>query len=64
MEGDGAYRALKEREREKQTSELLWFGMCVLVQMCVRLGEYVLILMEQLGVSNPAHICVRVEGIS
>lgn len=38
--------------------------MCGLLKMCVRLGEDVLILMEQLGVSNPAHICVRVEGIS
>ena len=48
--------------------------MCGLVQMCVSvcvcvcvresLAEDVLILMEELGVSYPAHICVRVESMS
>lgn len=42
--------------------------MCGLLQMCVcvcvRLREDSLILREQLGVSSPAHVCVRAEGIS
>lgn len=75
MEGDGAYKAKKKKkEREKQTSlnsysELpvraavvwdMWAG----ADVCVHLAEDVLILMEELGVSNPACICVRVESMS
>lgn len=39
-----------------------YVGWCRCV--CIRLAEDVLILMEELGVSNPARICDRVESMS
>lgn len=42
----------------------VWAGADVCVCVCVRLAEDVRILMEELGVSSPARICVGIESMS